>query len=271
MTCREMDDLILFTSARLTSALGDKLPAEAQAHLATCPHCRALLGSLVADSAGRTVSPAVLEGIRKPILASVTPVRPMPGTAALTAVFCLLFGLAAAVGSFFLGFAGFHALSPVDRVAVCFFLLVLAIAAAFAIARNMRPAARGIPGWLLLTAAVLAFEGLFFLLLKDYSPGRFLHSGVICLGFGLLCALPAALLALFVLRKGYVVAPVATGAAVGVGAGMVGLTVIELHCPIETFPHVAVWHVGIFVLSAGMGALAGVLSRNFRAFAPRSS
>jgi hypothetical protein len=205
---------------------------------------------------------ALLESIRKPILADVQPVRPLPGTTALSAAFCLLFAAVTALGIYFLGFAGLHALSPLKRVAVCGFLLAFAVASAFSIASRMRPGARGIlPGWALPAIAFAAFEGLFFVLLPDYRLGHYLDSGLICLRAGLLCALPAALLAPLLLRRGYVVAPVATGAAVGVGAGLVGLTVLEFHCPIETFPHVAVWHVAIMLISAAVGALSGILSR----------
>jgi hypothetical protein len=208
------------------------------------------------------LDPALLESIRKPVLADVKPVRPLPGVTALATSFCLLLAAAAALGMYFLGFAGLHALSPLKRVAVCSFLLALVVTSAFALASRMRPGARAIlPGWTLPAIVFAAFEGLFFVLLPDYRLGHYLHSGLICLRAGLLCALPAALLAPLLLRRGYVVAPVSTGAAVGVGAGLVGLTVLEFHCPIETFPHVAVWHVAIMLISAAIGALSGILSR----------
>jgi hypothetical protein len=221
-----------------------------------------LFRSLPPNGSESVLDSALLERIRQPILADVKPVRPLPGGTALATAFFLLFAAATALGTYFLGFAGLHALSPRERVAIYGFLLVLAIASAFALANRMRPGARGIlPGWALPAVAFAAFEGLFFVLLPDYRLGHFLHSGLICLRAGLLCALPAAVLAPLLLRRGYVVATVSTGAAVGVGAGLVGLTAIEFHCPIETFPHVAVWHVAIMLISAAIGALSGILSR----------
>jgi hypothetical protein len=206
----------------------------------------------------RSIDPALLEKIRTPILADVKPVRPLPSTVTLAALFFLLFAAAAALGAHFLGFAGLRALSLVKCVAVCGFLLGFAILSALAIAHQLRPGERSIlSGWALPVLTFAAFEALFLLLLQDYRLGRFLHSGMICLSVGLLSALPAALLVPLFLRLGYVVAPVSTGAAVGVGAGLVGLTVIEFHCPIETFPHVAVWHVAIVMISAALGALIG--------------
>ena len=199
--------------------------------------------------------------MRQSLLADIAPVKPLPGAATLTLAFCLLFAGVIALCSYSLGFAGWRALSVVQRSAVFGLLLALSIASAAALARRMRPGVLPLlPGWALPVLAFLSFELLFLWLLPDYQLGRFLHSGLICLGAGLLCALPAALLAPFVLRRGYVVAPLSTGAAVGVGAGLVGLTVLEFHCPIETFPHVAVWHIAIVVVSAAAGALSGLVS-----------
>ena len=30
---------------------------------------------------------------------------------------------------------------------------------------------------------------------------------------------------------------------------MAGLTALELHCPILTIPHVAIWHAGVVLIS----------------------
>jgi hypothetical protein len=222
-----------------------------------------LLRDLPSNGAHDPVDPVVLSAIRKPILADVTPVRPLPSTAALALLFCIFFGVVAAVGSHFLGFAGLRRLSLPDCVLVCGVLLVLAVAAAIGIARDMRPGDRRLPGWLLLCVALAVFEVLFFFLLRNYQMDHFVPLGMICLRVGLLWAAPAALVAYLLLRRGYVVSPVSTGATVGLGAGLVGLAVIEFHCPIETFPHVAVWHVGIFVVSTAVGAFFGALGSRF--------
>jgi hypothetical protein len=208
------------------------------------------------------MDPALLQAIRKPLLSDLTPVKPLPSTAVLALAFCALFAAVISACSYFLGFAGWRALSFAGRSAVFGFLLALSIASAVAIARRMRPGAPVLlSGWALPILVFASFELLCLLLLQDYRLGHFVRSGWICLKAGLLCALPAALLAPLLLLRGYVVAPVSTGAAVGVGAGLVGLTVIEFHCPIETLPHVAVWHMAIVVVTAAIGALSGLISR----------
>ena len=56
--------------------------------------------------------------------------------------------------------------------------------------------------------------------------------------------------------------PVPAGASIGAVAGLTGLTALEIHCPILTIPHVAVWHAGIFVVSVAAGALIGWIARS---------
>jgi hypothetical protein len=217
--------------------------------------------SLPATAPGSSLDPALLHNIRKPLLADLAPVKPLPGTAVLALAFCLLFAAVIALASYFLRFAGWRALSFVERSAVFGFLLILIVASAVALASRMRPGALPmLPGWALPIIAFASFELLFLLLLQDYRLGHFMRSGLGCLKAGLLCALPAALVAPLLLLRGYVVTPVSTGAALGVGAGLVGLTVIEFHCPIETLPHVAVWHMAIVAVSTAVGALSGLVS-----------
>jgi hypothetical protein len=247
-----MDDLLV---ANIPVA---DMPAEAQAHLAGCPKCHQLAQTLV----GAPLDPALLERVRKPIFSALAPVRLLPSRAVLATLFLLLFGVMTSIGASRLGLAGLNQLSLFERFGIFGLLLILIGAAAFAAAGQMRPGARALPAWALLVAAFGAFEALCLTVFHDYHLGNFVPSGVVCLAAGLLCALPTSLLALLVLRRGYVVAPVATGAVVGLGGGLVGLAVLEFHCPIQTLPHVAFWHTAIFVVSAAVGALGGMLFRD---------
>jgi hypothetical protein len=69
------------------------------------------------------------------------------------------------------------------------------------------------------------------------------------------------LLIWFLVRRGYVLNPVSAGAVIGCIAGLAGLTALEIHCPILTIPHVAVWHVAVVAISAAAGALGGFATR----------
>jgi hypothetical protein len=128
----------------------------------------------------------------------------------------------------------------------------------------MRPGAKRIGGGLLFIWIFAAIEAVFLILFHDYSLGRFVHWGTGCLRAGLLCAIPAAFLMWFLVWRGYVLNPVSAGAAIGCIAGLAGLTALEIHCPILTVPHVAVWHAAVVVVCAAAGALAGLATSRAR-------
>jgi hypothetical protein len=122
--------------------------------------------------------------------------------------------------------------------------------------------AEAIPGsrhplapWTLLAAgcAVLAAE--FIWLFPDYRMERFVPRGVACLEAGVLFALPASAAAAFVLRRGFPVHSAAAGLAKGTLAGLAGVAVLELHCPIFQAPHVLVWHIGVLAVCGLLGPL----------------
>jgi hypothetical protein len=125
----------------------------------------------------------------------------------------------------------------------------------------MRPGAVSLGGGLLFALTFAVPEAVFLILFHDYSLGRFVHWGTGCLRAGLLCAIPVALVVWFIVRRGYVLRPVSTGAAIGCIAGLAGLTALEIHCPILTIPHVAVWHAAVVLVCAAAGALAGLAAR----------
>ncbi len=258
MTCRELDDL-------LVAAPGAPLPQAALHHLASCPACRALVSAGAAPA--EPLDPQLLTRLRKTLPPALAPVRPLASTSVLTVLFFAVFAAAAALGAARFGAAGYFALAPWQRLAVFALLAALALAASFAAARDMRPAAPSLSAPTLLLAGIAALEILFFALLHDYNPAHFFHAGVTCFRYGLSCAAPAALLAWFIARRGFIVGPVSTGAAIGAVAGLAGVCAQELYCPVLTIPHTAVWHTALFAASLASGALLGWLSR----FLPRSA
>jgi hypothetical protein len=256
MTCRKMDGMLISASG------GAELPEEAREHIESCPGCRALIAALSSAHAPQPVETAVLDRIRQPAISMLTPVRPLAPVGVFVAAFVIIFGVIAVAGALRLGVYGLPALTLIQRVAIFPVLMALAVLTAFAAARRMRPGARTIGSGVVFTVSLIAIEAVFLSLFHDYSVGRFLRWGTGCLRAGLLCAVPTALLVWLLVRRGYIVAPVSTGAAIGSVAGMTGLTALELHCPILTIPHVAIWHVGVLVVSIGAGAMAGWLARS---------
>lgn len=257
MTCREVDQLLLSASGNT------ELPASAREHVSTCMECQSLVSAMamVTSPASQSVDPEVLARIRQPVISTLKPVRPMAPSGMFMAAFLVIIAGAAALAADRLGFYGIRALTPVALVAIFAVLLVIAVLASFATARYMRPGQPSIRGGVLAAIAIIAAEAVFLSVFHDYSMGKFVHWGMGCFRAGLECAFPAALLVWVLVRRGYVVSPVSTGAGIGVIAGIAGLAALELHCPILTIPHVAVWHAAVLVVSVGAGAFAGWLAR----------
>jgi hypothetical protein len=101
-----------------------------------------------------------------------------------------------------------------------------------------------VAGWVALDAA----------LFHDYALGAFVPQGIPCLRAGLVVAIPTGVASWIVLRRGFAVRPSSAGLAAGTLAGLAGLTMLELHCPILLAPHVMVWHTAVVPLSALAGA-----------------
>jgi hypothetical protein len=209
----------------------------------------------------RPIAPRLLERIRTPILSSLTPVRPLPRSGVFVAAFLILTGAIAAGAAALAGVGGLPLLKPIQRLTIFGVLASVAALTAFTTARNMRPGLRSLPGWAILPAAFIAIEGVFALLFHDRRLTGFVATGVPCLQAGVVCAIPAGVLIWLLVRRGFVVAPVSTGAAAGALAGCAGLGMLELHCSILMFPHIAVWHAGVLLLGVAAGALIGRLGR----------
>jgi hypothetical protein len=105
----------------------------------------------------------------------------------------------------------------------------------------------------------LALIAVFAILFRDYGTERFLPQGMTCLIAGLAHAIPAALAAWLLLRRGFAVDPVSAGVASGTLAGLAGVLMLELHCANFEAPHVMLWHTAVIWVAAAAGALTARL------------
>jgi hypothetical protein len=219
------------------------------------------IDNILAQAAQRAVPPdadrSAIERARSLVLQDLQPARPLRPvwvfTLALVALFALL-GTAAATG---LGLHGLHVLNPGQRAAIFSALLAAAWLSAVGCARTMRPAAGLRLGPLALIAATAGFPVLFSLLFSGYGTGKFVHEGIPCLVAGMCVAIPTGLVAIFILRRGYVLQWSSAGIATGALAGLTGLATLELHCPNLKAIHVMVWHVAVVLLSGALGWAIG--------------
>jgi hypothetical protein len=251
VTCLEMDAILS----------GGELTTEARQHLAGCPRCRALSQALSAAPAYK-VDAAVLDRARGQVLQGLAPVRPLPPPGAFASLFLSIAGAIAVAAAALTRVRGLTSMSGSQAAVVFGLLLALLLGTSFVVALDMRPGARTVRGMVVFLVAIGATEAVFLTLFSDYEAGRFLHSGVACFRMGLACAAATGAIAWLILRRGYVVAPVSTGASVGALAGLAGLAALELHCPIMNVPHLAIWHAGVLAASVAVGAAIGVWRRS---------
>lgn len=209
----------------------------------------------------------LLDRVATAIPPDVAPVRPLPPRSILTARLIAAGALAAVAGASVLGFNAVPRLAAVQAAVIFPALLVLICMAAVAATAAMVPGSRQLvrPGSLIVLACA-AMAGIFALVFQDYSVAHFVRQGVPCLIAGTANAVPAALLAWFILRRGFAVRAISAGAAAGALAGLAGVLMLALHCPLFQAPHAMFWHVAVIPCSAAAGAVvarvyAGLMSR----------
>jgi hypothetical protein len=214
------------------------------------------------------VDPALLERIAAASRRDLEPVRPLPGNGALVSTLLVIWLAVAVIGATQLGFVGLVRLPAGATAAIFPALAGFALLASAAAVHAMVPGSRRpLHPAVLLVAACLVMAGIFTLTFHDYSLGRFVPQGVACLKAGLIWSAPAGVLGWYGLRHGFAVDPGAAGIAAGTFAGVIGLTVLELHCPNFRLPHIAVWHLAVVPVCAVAG---WAVTSSVRSAGPRS-
>lgn len=239
---------------------GQPLTEPAQHHLASCAGCRAILQALTPPPT--EPEPQRIVQIQTLIATSLKPVRPLPSNRRLVgnvlAVF-IAFSLLAAIP---VGYKAFHVLNGYEKFA--YYGLILVCAAWFSITtvQEMIPGSKhtASPRWPIL-AATIALALLVSVLFQDFEMNRFVALGIPCLRLGCVCAVLSGALFWIVVRKGFFVSPLAAGATVGFFAGLAGVAVLALHCPIQNSAHIIVWHLGAMVLAGLGGAILAITKR----------
>jgi hypothetical protein len=257
MTCQEVNEYLDRSGA--TDRAG--LPEVLRKHLEKCECCRALWELLSRRPCPRQLPQQVRSRIEHELLGSLEPVAPLPGTGKLALGFVLVFGgLSALYVALFAdpGAPGVHSFSfaTVAGVAAAVGLLLSLV-----LSREMAPGERRYVSPGLVQSSALA--GLFAAVALVFPwriDGPLVAESWHCFGAGFLMSLPAAGLALLLLRRGAVFSPEAVGAGAGLLAGLVGVLSLHFSCPIATAPHVVLGHVLIPVAGVGIGYAAGKLA-----------
>lgn len=191
------------------------------------------------------------------LLTDLRPTKQIAGTAHFAMGFAVIWAIVAVAIASALGMAGVRALDGIERGSILSALVAAAVMASTGVAREMRPAAGPSLGAWALGASLVGFPLVFAANFHDLRLGGFVHEGWPCLRAGLMAAVPAALAAVILLRKGFVLNWKMAGLAAGTLAGLAGLGMLELHCPNLKLLHVVVWHVAVVAASGTAGLVGG--------------
>jgi hypothetical protein len=201
--------------------------------------------------------------IRKAFAESATPVPPLPSNTVIMLACVGVFTVLAVLFTTPLGFTGFLKLSAAARVVDYTIILLLAMVLAGGVVEQMIPGSRRVmqPGVSVLVA-ILLLSMIAAVQFPVFAMDNFVQHGIPCLRAGLLCAIPAGVLTWALMRRGFATDATSAGIAGGAFAGLLGVAVLALHCPIFNAAHIIVWHLGtVVVASLGGGLLSRAATR----------
>jgi hypothetical protein len=200
-----------------------------------------------------------LKQIESAVVAHLKPVKPIASDSVYLAGFVSVFLAACGVGCYLVGQYGWQALSQGQRMAVFVALAATTGTLVFSIVRQMRPAATYARSSAILSAGFFAL--LLLIVTVAFQPvqeSAFVRHGLACFRTGMTSAIPAAFFFTLLLLRGAPLSPGLIGASAGGVAGLVGLTVLEIHCPNLNVYHIVVWHLSVTLLCA-LGGFAVAL------------
>jgi hypothetical protein len=244
MNCRDFEQYLGVTP----------LPAEAQAHLASCESCRAIAQWF--DGAGAAPVPFKIE------LPPVEAMRPLPSPWWIAGGVLAVGAAVVAVGVFRLGSAGWDALAVYQKISIFAGLTIASAAAALLLARQMFPtlAKRTSPAVCVAAALSAMTVGFLLLLPLEYDADGFVDFGLGCAMHGILYASATGVPVWILIRRGYFVQPAWAGALSGLVSGITALLVLEVYCPLIEGSHVLLWHVGVVAVAVALASGAAWLA-----------
>lgn len=249
MNCEELGDLL---------SSGAPLTPEAQAHIASCAGCSAMLQAL--QEQPLAVSPARVAAIEQRVLSTLTPVRSLPSNRRLAAIALGIGGVIAVVCAFPFGYFAFKSLSAGQMAAYYSLIAAVGVFLAVAIAQDMIPGTkRTVSRPVLVTGAFVSLAAAVIFLFPIFTAPLFVQLGIPCLRLGTLSAAIAGIPIWLLLRRGFLTTPIETGCLAGAFAGLSGFAVLALHCPIQEAPHILTWHLGAMAIAGCAGALFGAV------------
>jgi hypothetical protein len=198
---------------------------------------------------------ALVHDISRRLGAELEPVLPLPSNAVLVVSGIVLFAVIALLSASDVGLAGFRRLDLWQKLVIYPAIIVSVVPLILSVIAARIPGSRApmpFPFPILIPLIVLTIVTP--ILFPAFGLSNFVRDGVPCLRLGTICAVVPGFLTGAFLRRGFVTHPARAALTGGALAGAVGVAVLALHCPIQNTPHILVWHLGVIVTAAAIGA-----------------
>jgi hypothetical protein len=217
-----------------------------------------MASDLLDELRGETPDAARVAQIQAALSDSLQPVAPLPSDRVLVPLLVTVFLILVVLCTMPFGFYGLRTFSWLQKIFYFGSLLFAAWSMAKALADQSIPGGRHripLPVQIILPVVLVALVTL--LIFPQFGTYRFVRQGEPCLRIGLLCAIPAALILAIAMRRGFITDRLAAATTAGSFAGLFGIGVLALHCPIQNSAHILVWHFGVIVIAILAGAMLG--------------
>ncbi len=260
MACDDLDKL----RAESPQASPRDWPVDALNHLASCSRCAQLEDLL--DSEPQPDFPEALRlKIENSILPGLSPVTPLSSVATLTIMLLLASMFVVIAAEWPLGLAGWRARNSYQIALNLSILLISSSMLANLLARLISPGSSS-PVLPYSVVPLLALIGSNSLLFGYQSNETLTRQTLACWEIGVSCASVSVPLFWLILRRGFSINLVGQGAITGLLAGLTGVMVLEIHCPILEKSHIVAGHLGAALTSTVAGASLGYLYATQRLF-----
>jgi hypothetical protein len=234
-------------------------PPEAQEHLNNCARCRDLVAALSLPVSEASPSSANLRLIESGLVADLRPVRPLAAKEYFLIALAVIFLGVVALGVYRIGAFALAVMSALQASVILGALAISAALLAYSLVNQMVPGSlHRIPPIVLPLAITLSLALAMVVLFQFQHQRNFWANSWGCIRAGTPLGALAAVPLWFLLRRGAVLSPSITGLATGLFAGLVGTTVLEIHCPILDASHILLAHLGVAVLCALGGLVLGL-------------
>jgi len=250
MNCNDVDRALSAES---------QLPPQAQDHVGSCNRCQELIRALDTPVPVDPPSPATLRKIAEGIATNLRPVRPVAPARYFFGAFVGIFVSIVVLGVYRMGAFAIAVMTPLQTAAILSALAISTGLLAHSLVHQMVPGSRHrIPPGPLPVGITISLTIAIVVLFQFQHERNFWANGWACIRAGIPIGVLAAAPFWLVLRRGAVLSPCMTGAATGLLAGLVGASVLEIHCPNLDAWHILVSHLGVAVLCALAGLVIGL-------------